>query len=97
MIRKTLFHCMLAGLFLASLGMIGCSDDTQRLVTGPEPVVVDQLTTDTDWPGLGDDVVTGGYDFSGETDDAVVNDLLNPEDQNGDDVTNRKPLDNGRG
>lgn len=93
MIRKTLFHCMLAGLFLVGLGMIGCSDDTQRIITGP---TVDQLNTGTDWLESDDDGVIEGWDFNQDSEDVLANDQQDLEDRDADDITNRKPLDNGR-
>ena len=94
MIRRTLLRCMLVGLFLVGLGLIGCSDDTQRVITGSGTGSIESLSTDTDWPISNDNYDYDGYPFSEEwPDDEVVNDLGTVDDRFDNDTPSRKPHD----
>ncbi|MCD6250147.1 MAG: hypothetical protein J7J98_07460 [candidate division Zixibacteria bacterium] len=97
MIRKTLLRCVLAGLFLVGLGLTGCSDDTQRIITGTETSLTEQLATDADSPEIvidWEEYVSQGYYYP--EDDEVTNDTGTLDDQFDYDDPNTKPIDNGK-
>jgi len=99
MIRKTLLRCMLAGLFLVGLGMVGCSDDTQRVITGTDTSLTEQLATDAGWPEVGmdwEDYVSDGYYYPDDQTDEDIDDIGTPDDRFDDDDPNTKPIDNGK-
>lgn len=99
MIRKTLLRCVLAGLFLVGLGLTGCSDDTQRIITGTDTSMSEQLATDADLPGIvidWEEYVSQGYYYPEDQADDVIDDTGTPDDQFDDDP-NTKPIDNGKG
>ena len=98
MIRKTLLRCVLAGLFLVGLGLTGCSDDTQRIITGTETSLAEQLATDADSPEIvidWEEYVSEGYYYP--ENDEVTDDSGNPDELFDDDTPNTKPIDNGKG
>ena len=100
MIRKTLLRCTLAGLFLVGLGLVGCSDDTHRVITSSEPASIEYLATDTDFPGIDidwEDYVSDGYYYpESQTDDEAIGDSGTPDNRFDNDDPSRKPIDNGK-
>ena len=100
MIRKTLLRCTLVGLFLVGLGMVGCSDDTQRVITGTGTASNDRLATEVDTPGIGvdwEDYVSDGYYYPEDlVDDEATDDWGYPDERFEDDTPSNKPIDNGK-
>ena len=97
--RKTLLHCALAGLLLAALALVGCSGDTQRIITGSHPSSTQSLATNDDGPGVDidwEEYISNGYYPGDQTTDDVLDDVVTLGDHDEEDNPNRKPLDNGK-
>ena len=95
MIRKTVLRAFLASLFLVSIGLVGCSDDVDRVTTSGVEEFPGTLSTDAEWPGE----LTGDYEYYYFDDGVVIDegvwDLDDLDDRYEDDNPSNKPLDRG--
>lgn len=93
MIRKTFVAFLMTGLMLAGVGLVGCSDDTQRVITGPGSGSLDALVTNTDGFATDNDFAYDDWPVFEETDDEVALDPTRPDSRTEDTRPGRKPVD----
>ena len=96
MSMKSPLQVVLLILAAVGLGLVGCSEDTERITTTGSSSLTDQLATDYDWPATNldvEDYISQGYYYP-EEDSAEDSDQEASEEQESDDPFH-KPIDGG--
>ena len=99
MTARILIRCSLTMVCLACLGLMGCSADSDRVISPATSVQSDLLSTSTVWPDSGldaEEYISQGYYYPEEDqDECDTSTRGNPDDRFNNDNPSRKPKDRG--